>query len=282
MLHMESYSVILATAAFLALYIFIFSAGGWLKNLLTAYDVEDELVKKDNPAAGLSLAGYYLAITLVFIGAAMGPEVHLARDILLVGGYAVAGVVFLNISRWFNDRFIFGSFSNAKEIAEDRNTGLGFVSMGTYIATGLIAAASVHGEGGGIVTAFVFFVMGQASLFVFSYVYDLITPYALREEVEKDNTAAGIAYGGTLVALGLIAAHGAHGDFISWEYNLMRFAKLTLAGFVVLPLARFLLERLLIRGDTLGREIAEDKNVAAGTLEATIAICFALVIIVLL
>ena len=49
---------------------------------------------------------------------------------------------------------------------------VGAVQFGTYIATSLIAAGSISGIGGGIVSATVFFVFGQLSLLLFGFIHE--------------------------------------------------------------------------------------------------------------
>ena len=51
---------------------------------------------------------------------------------------------------------------------------------------------------------------------------------------------------------------------------------------VVLPIVRFLMDRLVITGEALNQEIVEDRNIAAGLLEMTVAIAFAMVIAALI
>jgi uncharacterized membrane protein YjfL (UPF0719 family) len=116
---------------------------------------------------------------------------------------------------------------------------------------------------------------------VFSKLYNRFTPYDLHAEIEQDNIAAGVAFGGTLAALGIILAAGASGDFVSWQYNLSHFALSALVGVVMLPLVRLLLDKILVRGSDLNREIHHDRNLGAAILEMTVAVAFAAVLFIL-
>ena len=62
-----------------------------------------------------------------------------------------------------NDKIILHNFKNVKELVDDKNVGAGAVQAGSYIASGLIIAGSIHGEGGGLLTAIAFFVLGQVA-----------------------------------------------------------------------------------------------------------------------
>lgn len=268
--------------AFVVLYGVLLLLAKWMNDLLTPYNLTAELVKRDNVALGISAAGYFLATAIVFVGATLGPSKGLLTDLVAVGGYSALGILFLNTARVILDKFILTRFATLKEIVEDRNCGVGAVRAGVYIATGLIAAGSVSGQGGGVLTAIVFFVLGQLCLVAFARLYDLITPYDLHHELESDNVAAGVAFGGTLIAIGIITANAVAGDFVAWGPSLLWFAEVVIIGMVVLPIVRLLMDRLVITGEDLNQEIVRDRNIAAGLLEMTVAVSFATVIAALI
>ena len=264
--------------AFLCLYFIVLLLSKWFKDLFTPYKIGEELTKKDNVAVALMMCGYYFAVTFIFIGSFFGPSYGLQKDLILVGQYSFIGIVLLNLSRFFNDRIILRKFCNIHHIIKEHNLAVASVQLGSYLATGLIAAGAVVGEGGGVVTFISFFVLGQLSLFLFSIIYEFFTEYNLHEELEKKNISAGVAFGGTLVALGIIITNGVSRDFISWKENLIIAFSMNIFAFVFLPIVRIIMDKLVIPGDKLSREIKEDKNLGAGLLEATIAISFALIL----
>ncbi len=268
--------------AYLGLFAGILLIAKWLKDLWTPYSIAHELTKADNPAIGLEMSGYFLAAAFVFIGALTGESKSFLQDFSLVAGYSFLGILMLNVSRLVMDKFLFHKFCSVKEVIEDRNIGVASVRFGLYLATGAIAGASIHGQGGGVDTAVIFFILGQVVLILFSKIYELLTPYSVHKEIEEENVAAGIAMGGTLVAFGIIIAAAAHADFVSWTYNLIVFAELAISGMILLVFVRFFMDKLILVGDDLNREISEDKNLAAGFVEATIAVAFAIVLAILL
>ncbi len=272
----------LTVLAFIGVYGVLFLAAKALKDVLTSYSLVEELGHKDNFAVGISLGGYFLATAFIFAGVVSGPSRGLGQDIVEVLGYSLLGLIFLNATRWCIDKFVFHEFCNNTEIVEDQNCGMAAVRGGAYVATGLIAAGSLHGEGGGILTACVFFVLGQISLFVFTRIYDFTTPYHLQNQVRENNTAAGIAFGGTLMALGIVLGKAVSGNFIGWAENLIIFAELAVTGIVILQISRILMDKLILRGHDLNKEISEDRNMAAGFLEMVVALCFAIVLVTLI
>ncbi len=262
---------------FLALSIVLFGLSKIAKDILTPYRINDQL-KEANLAASVSLSGYLFATIIVILGALLGPSHGLLKDIAGFVGYAFLGIVLLNVSRMVNDRLILRKFSNVKEIIEDRNVGTGAVEFGSYIASGLVVAGAIHGTGGGIDTALTFFVLSQLALILFVRIYDRITSFDVHDEIEKDNVAAGIAFGGTLIALGIILFKGSVGDFISWQYNLLNFFISAGTGVILLPLLRWVVDKLLLPKIDLNQAIGKERNLAIAWFEMTVAISFATIL----
>ena len=270
------------TSAFVGLYFILFLLAKWMKDFSTPYKISDELTQEDNLAVAVTMCGYYIGPAAIFVGALLGPSQGFTSDLVMVGGYSILGLIFLNLSRFINDKVILKEFCNIEQLTKEHNVAVGAVQFGTYLATGLIAAGAVTGTGGGIDTAVVFFVLGQLSLLLFVRIYDFFTAYSVHEELGKKNLAAGAALGGNLVALSIIVLNGVAGSFVSWTENIIYLAIVNVVAFVFLLVVRFLMDKLIIPRDALSREIIEDRNLGAGFLEATVAISFAIVLKVLI
>ena len=261
------------------LFMFILLLAKTAKDLFTPYQVDEELSEKDNVALAASMAGYFASITVVYIGALLGPSKDILQDLVSVGGYALLGILLLNLSHEINDRFILRGFSNVKEIIEDRNVGTGAVQFGSYMASGLIVAGAIHGEGGGVWSIVVFFLLGQIGLIAFTKVYNWLTPFDLHQEIEEDNIAAGVAFGGTLIAVGIILMKGASGNFVGWGENLSIFAMDAALVFILLPVVRFFFDKIIMPRTSLDHEIHHDRNLGAGLLEMIGAISFSVILL---
>ena len=77
----------------------------------------------------------------------------------------------------------------------------------------LVIAASIIGEGGGPGTSFAFLGLGLLVLVLFTLFYNFTTSYDIHEEIEKDNTAVGVALGANIIAIGIVAFKAVFGDF---------------------------------------------------------------------
>ncbi|MEN9444093.1 MAG: hypothetical protein RIS47_983, partial [Bacteroidota bacterium] len=229
-------------------------------------NVRDELVEKDNLAFAISHTGYFIGLTLAIGGALIGPSEGIVADLLAVGLYGMLAIVLLNISLFINDKIILSKFSTRDEIVRDQNAGTGAVEAASGIATGLIVMGSVYGEGGGLVTAIAFWLIGQALLIASAKIYNALLPYNLHEHLEKDNVAVGVGFAGALIAIANLIRHAIMHDFVSWTDSLLDVSLDFAIGILFLPLARFLADKILLPGRNLTDELVnqEKPNVGAG------------------
>lgn len=119
--------------------------------------------------------------------------------------------------------------------------------------------------------------MGMIFLILFAKLYDMLTPYSLLGEIEADNVAVGVAFGGNLIAIGLILMRATIGDIGTWQQGLILYFIDLSAIILLLPSVRFLLDRLIVKEINITKEIKHN-NVAAGLGEAVVLIAFALLI----
>ncbi|MFK7740509.1 MAG: DUF350 domain-containing protein, partial [Planctomycetota bacterium] len=172
-----------------------------LVGLLLPYGLQEQLTKRDNPAVGLVFSGYLLGVAAIYLGAAIGPEhvemedgtllpptwPEIGESMLVVAGYTFGGMVCLYVGSLLVDRLVLRRFKVEDELIRDRNAGTGAVVFGSIVATSLVIAGAVHGEGGGPLTAVAFFALGQVVLVLWSLVYQAISKFDLHEQIEKDN-----------------------------------------------------------------------------------------------
>ena len=263
---------LIATGIYLISAFILFWLGKLIKDLTTtSYSMREELVEKDNTALGVAMAGYYFGLILAIGGTLSGPSQGLENDLIDIGIYGLLAIILLNLSRLVNDGLILHGFKVRDELIDDQNAGTGVVVAASYIATGLVIFGAVSGEIGGIVTTVIFWALGQAALVLAGLMYEWITPYSIHDEIEKDNVAAGVAFAGALIGIGVIVFHASAGNFISWTINLQDFAIEVVAGLILLPIVRFIADVILLPGQKLTDEIAnqEHSNLAAGFIEAT-------------
>lgn len=253
---------------------------------------DDVHIDDGNTAVGLRRAGLYLGVAIALAGPMSGVSKGFLVDLiqLLVDGTIIAGFMFS--SRFINDAIMLSHVNNDEECVRVfsrpdggqvvGNTAVGMVEASMYIATGFILNGAFSGTGGtviqGIVSAVLFFVLGQATLLVFGYIYELITPFNVRDEIKDNNLAAGIGLGGILVALGIILMASISGPFTGWASDLIGFGIYALFGIVTLLIFSFVIDRLLLPTTDIATEVKEDRNVAALVVVESAIIAVAIIV----
>lgn len=268
---MEFLDTALTTVIYLASCFILFFIGKFVYQLFhKKINIQNELVEKDNFAFALAHTGYFIGLLLAIGSAVVGPTRGLAQDMIDIFIYGLLSILLLNLSIIINDKVILRHFVVYKEIINDRNEGTGIIEAANAIATGLILMGAVSGEGGSIITAIAFWILGQFILILTAYVYDWITPYKVHEHIEKDNVAVGIGFAGAIVSIANLIRYGLMTDFVSWEVTLATVGIDVLVGLILLPVVRFLADKILLPGRNLTDELInqEKPNYGAAIIEA--------------
>lgn len=276
---MENFNEILTQMAHAGVYLacafIIFFIGRLLYQVFSPkINVKHELVEKDNFAFSVSYVGYFIGLLIAIGSAIVGPSIDLLTDVEDIFIYGLLAVILLNVSRIVNDKIILRKFSSRKEIIDDQNTGTGVVEAANSIASGLIIFGAISGDSGGemsgVISALVFWGIGQLLLILTAWVYNLMTSYDVHDYIEKDNVAVGIGFAGAMIALGNIIQFGISDDFESWDITAIRLGTEVLLGLIMLPIVRFLADKILLPGRNLTDElINQDKpNNGAALIEA--------------
>ena len=272
---------LVSAAIFIIVFFIFFFIGKVINDLLhREYKLNFELVEKDNAALALSVVGYYFGLVLAIGGTIAGPSAGLVEDLYDLVIYGILSIILLNISWFLCDKLILYKFRVSEELIRDHNRGTGAVSAGISVASGFIIYGAVSGEGGSIWTVLVFWALGQALLILAGLVYELITPYNIHEEIEKDNAAAGVSFAGALVSIGVIIGLAGEGDFTAWSIDLPVYIGFAVLGLILLPIIRLLTDKVLLPTVKLSDEISaqEKPNDGAAYVEAFSYIAAAFII----
>lgn len=232
--------------------------------------VNHELVEKDNLAFSTSITGYYIGLILAIGSAIIGPSAgNIWVDLMDIGLYGALAIVLLNVSAIFNDKFLLRHFKVKDEIIQQQNLGTGIVEGANFVATGLIVQGAVIGEGGNLLTALAIWALGQVLLLAATRVYNAITPYNIHDEILKNNVGVALGFSGALIAIGNLIRLGVEADWMGWEDHLLTIGFDTLVGFILLPVVRFVTDKILLPGQSITDELVnqEHPNVGAGLIE---------------
>jgi uncharacterized membrane protein YjfL (UPF0719 family) len=279
---------------FVALGLVVLALAKLARDLVTHYSIDEEVTQNQNLAVALRLSGYFTGVVLVLLGALYQPlllvgeggfgfDLAYWQDVLRVFLYSLAGIVALNLVRPLMEHVILYKFSIEEQIVKGQNIGAGAADFGLYVATGLLIAGAVAGEGvsSEVTTALVtlaFFGMGLAFLVAFSVLYQITTPYDIHSEIEGNNTAVGIAFGGNLIAIGLVMFKAEFGDFVGWGESIAAFLTLGVIGFALLYVLRLLIDLLLLPTIRVSSALGADQNIGVAFVESSVVIASALIL----
>ena len=229
----------------------------------TDFKENEQLFEADNHAVGIATAGYYIGIMIALMGVLSGPSEGWLMDIRDGAIYGIMAILFQNIARYTADKFILRRFNIDDELIKHKHEGTAWAMFGIYFATGMVVRGAIMGDSislwAGISSSVVYFILGQLVLILVSDFFQLITPYDFHDEIEKNNVAAGLAFGGFVSAVGVIIGH-ASGDSLQVA-ELVIFFCWTLLSLIILGFTQYVVvEHILVPGHKITKEIVTDKN----------------------
>lgn len=260
--------------------------GKLIRDVLTSYKIDEELTAKNNVAVGIEMAGYYTGLAIAIAGVLIsGGGASLSADLLNVALYSLIAIVLMNISAFVNEYLILYKFDNQKELVDDKNAGTGSVMAGSYIATGFIVSAAVSGELAGnwwhsLVACLVFFALGQVVLVLAGLWYQIITKYDIHKVIGEDNNvAAGVGFGGFLVAIGYVVRAAMLGNSVSWGTDLVAFVLYVVIAFILLTIGKLITDFVFLPKAKMDEEIGIQGNIAAASISVSIHVAIAILVV---
>jgi uncharacterized membrane protein YjfL (UPF0719 family) len=247
-----------------------------------SFNDDNEIEENSNKAVGFRRAGLYVAIGIALVGTLSGTSQGLMEDVISLAIDGAVILVCLFACRALNDNIMLGHIDNDQE-AKNGNSAVGLAECGMYMATGFILNGSLSGDGSGgiiagVIGTVVFFAVGQALLLLFGLCYEKITPYNVRDEIKKDNPAAGLALAIMLVALGIILRASIAGPSSGWIQDFKGFGISAGYGIILLLVFRKMIDIFLLPNTNLETEIKRDQNVAAIAVTGSAILAVALII----
>ena len=279
------------SALYLVTMILVFYVGKKVHDWVTPYNLDEQLTDIDNKAVALSFGGYFLGVGIILSGVLMGdsmitpsnnPKRDLYLDLLNTLTWSAVGIVLLQIARWVNDKCLLRKFDNVKELVTDRNIGTGVVEFGSLVGSALIVRAALTGdeEVGFLVAlglAFLYLIVGQFAFILFGFLYQVVSRFDLHKEIENDNISAGVSFGLSLIAIGILIS----GYVVKFD-SLIGLAVWFMIGAFSLIACRYLVDKCILPGNLLDEEISIDHNWGAALIEGCVAIGVALLCVTMI
>lgn len=119
----------------------------WLLfRLIARFDIGKEIAEEDNPAAGLSLAGFLIGVGIVLDAALRGAGSDRLAEVLTALAVGAVGLVLLAAGRLLSATVLFRNARLAVEESSHRNIAAGAVSALASIAVAILFAALVGSQ----------------------------------------------------------------------------------------------------------------------------------------
>lgn len=241
--------------------------------LLSIYKITN--LQSRTVALSLRQSGLFLGSAIALFGVIHGSSRGYLMDLQLTAGYGIFATLAIIASLFINNKLILPRMNNKNEILGN-NLAVGISEFGTAVGTGLIMMGAMTGDGS-LLTAVVFFLLGQVMLVFISYIYELITPYSVVDAVKNNNLSAGIMLGGVQIAMGVLLSHAVAGDFVDWSHDLTAFAISAVSGVVLIALIfNKFVDKIFLPNININEEIKEGSHEGDIILAAVVKISLAI------
>ncbi|NLR90785.1 MULTISPECIES: DUF350 domain-containing protein [Flammeovirga] len=267
------------TLAYILLFSLVLIFARIILGLVTRYDVNKELTDKDNVAYSVSMTGYFIGVSIVFLGASMGSSQGLWKDLLVVGGYSFGGVLAMFVSRFINDHLIFHHISNMTEIREKKNIAVGIVQLASYIATGLMIGSAIAGDDGGPGEAVLFYFIGQIFLVSYTKGFVKFSRYDIQSDLKSQNVSISLSVAGKMIAIGLIVMMTLGKEFLGWKETFVSMFIDCSIMTILLFFSTILFDKVIIPKSDLYNELVKDRNIGVGLLDCMMSIIYAMLMV---
>jgi uncharacterized membrane protein YjfL (UPF0719 family) len=280
----EAWQIIDSQAViYLALSILLLAIGKIINDLISPYDLNEQLTSADNKAIALAFAGYLISIIIIIHSVlSVGASKGLWADIIDTSVWSLIGIALLQVSRFVNNKWILHKFDVWKELLTDKNVGTGAIQCGAYIGSAFMIKAALYGDEQttflvSLIAAVVYFIIGQIAFILLSILYQRVSSFDLHVEIENDNIAVGVGFGMTLIAAGILLS----GYLMKYD-SFVGLALWFIIGAFLLMVCRTLIDKILLPKASLDAEISDDQNWGAALIEGCGAIGLALILTALL
>ncbi len=278
----HSYNTILALN--LVIIIGLFTSLRLFSGTISHIDASDELLKKDNPAFGISLAGATFALAILLSGTIYGDmEQNLMESAISVGLYGIIGIILMAVTRVIFDKVALPKIILRDEIAKG-NIAVAIADAANVIATSLIIrAVMVWIDKNSISAIGVFLAIFAISQIILTLMTVLNIQLFKRmnkgryiqDELLKNNKALALSFAGKKIATALaitIASELVVYEIYDIAPALVAWVAVSLIFIIILKILSYIAEKIILFGINTVHEIVEQKNIAIGALKAVIYI----------
>lgn len=274
----------------LAIVVGLFASLRLFSGAIAHINASDELLKKDNPAFGVSLAGVAFAITILLSGTIYGyGGENFLNSAVSIGLFGIIGIMLMALTRIIFDRFALPHISLRDEIVKG-NMAVAIVDTANVIAAALILRAVMMWiPDNTIETLVALLVMYAISQFILTGTtfvrlkfFKMMYPErSIEAELKNGNVALALSFaGGKIMAAFAITLAS---QLIIYEYHdtalaLIAWAVVSIIFIGILKILSVIAERIILFKVSIGQEVLEQKNTAIGAIQAVIQVAMGILL----
>lgn len=268
----------------LAIVIALFTSLRLFSGAIAHIDASSELLKKDNPAFGLSLAGVFFAITIMLSGTIYGdPLSSIYESGISIATYGILGIILMAATRIIFDKVALPAISLRDEIVKG-NMAVAIADTANVLATALILRGAMvwvdENTFEGVTSLLAAFAVCQAVLTLATILriklFSKASPgRSIEEEFKQGNVALALSFSGKKI--GTAFAISAASQLIVYEVGnipavLTAWLVCSLIMIVLLKVIAFVACKVVLFQTNTNAEIIDQRNVAVGALKGMIYI----------
>lgn len=247
------------------------------------------LFADEKQAIAVCHTGDVLAVFLV--GAAVVKNcLHggsLMEDVIWCAAFAGLGLLLLELTGLLGVRVLLKRRLRAS--IKRGNLAAATAAAAHFVATGLITSRAVAGSDlKGVGLSLTFFALAIFTHQIVVALFRMLTTYDDSEQIEGENLAAAISYGGLSLAVAIIVSRALEGgDFPGWAAALSGFGLLSATALGLFPIRQIVVQWLVLggrpslRGGALDDSIGRDRNAGVAAVEAASYVGAALAVVLL-
>jgi uncharacterized membrane protein YjfL (UPF0719 family) len=274
----------------LAIVIALFTSIRLFSGAISHIDSSDELLNKDNPAFGISLAGVILAVTILLGGTMYGdPREDLLESSAFLLAFGVVGIILMAFTRIIFDKVALPDISLRDEIKKG-NMAVAIADTGNVLAAAIIISAIMiwvtDNSLEGLVALLVGYGISQIILTGSTYVRRKFFSFmysgrSIQEELKSGNTALALAFAGRKIGTAFAISMAA--NIVVYEvYDIktifLPWIAVCIAFILIVQVLSYIAERIILFKVNTVAEILDDRNIAVGAIQAVIYASVAILI----
>lgn len=268
----------------------LFASLRFFSGVIAHVNASDELLRKDNPAFGISLAAATFAVTIMLSGTIYGsPENDLVDSVVAVGLFGVLGIALMAVTRIVFEKITLADISLRDEIVKG-NKAVAIADAGNVLAAAIIIRAvmiwvTVYSLDGVIallgayaVSQVILTTMTLIRMKVFGAIKN---GSRIQDELKNGNVAVALHFAGQKIGTAFAIAMAAQ-IVVYEQYDLVPILTAwfvaSVAIILIWKMLSYVAERIILFRVNLYQEVFEQGNVAIGALRAVIYISMALLL----